>query len=314
MQYIVPNLYDNLNLTTLPEIIKEEFYKLGFWMHSSEDIFFKPYFSIYEFDTNKEKIKFYAHENSIKTVNDYINNKKLLNENYELLTFNELLKEYIKEYGRGFYKGYENFSNELKNKTNLIFETNNKQLAFKVFSKVIKKTGFRIIESFPLSFIPMQDIELVNKKFNKEADYYCVDKDTYHKSGFESGEKYKAWELILHNPTLFEDIFIEQLSKPEPKEDTFIEEVIIETPNLKLKNIPNFNLQQRFYIFQKLELDNHIHKIDTDKQSSKHKILAILMGISPDNAKHLVNNTYKDLTPEQQAEVDEYLLLQKIKL
>lgn len=309
MNLEVPNLYENLNINTLPKIIKEEFYKLGHWMYSFEDVFFKPYFRVYEFNLDDEKIKFYAHENAENDIYNHIKNKQLLNENYDTITINDFHQEYLKEYGKGFYKGYINYSNELKNKGNQIFEPDNKQIAHKVFSKVIKERWYKIIEIFPFTFIPMQDKEQVKKKYNSNLDFYYLTKKKYKEAGFKSGEKYKAWELILHNPTLFEDIFIEQLSKPEPKEEPFTK-----TPDLNLKNIPKFNLQQRFYLFQKLNFDNGIHQIETELQKSKHKVLALIIGISLDNAKHLLNGTYKDLTPEQKEEVEEYLLLQKVKL
>jgi len=307
MSQEVPNLYDNLNLTTLPKIIIDEFNKLGYW--HAKDMFIKPYFSTYTFNLENENLKFHTHGNTGTFTKSLIRDKRLLNESYELVTQNEFHEEYIKEYGKGFYKGYTNYSNELKNKGNQIFEPDNKQLAYKIFSKVIIKKGLRVIDNFPFTFIPIRDTELVNQKHKGDVIYCYALKEQYNNAGFKSGEKYKAWELILHNPTLFEDIFIEQLGKPEPKE-----ELITETPDLSLKNIPSFNLQQRYYLFTKLHLDKIIHKIEVDKQSSKHKILALLMGISPDNAKHVLNNSYTKLSTTKKEEVDEYLLNNNIKL
>lgn len=309
MQYIVPNLYDNLNLNTLPKIIKEEFYRLGYWMYSVEDVFYKPYFRIYNFDIDNEKIKFYAHEDAETTVNKHIENKKVLNEDYKILTHNEFQREYLIEYGRGFYKGYTSYSNELKNKKNQIFEPDNKQIAHKVFSKAIKRKDLRFANNFPLSFFPLHEIKQIEKKIKNVFEYYSIDKKLYHKSGYESGVEYKAWEIILNNPTLFEDIFIEQLGELETKEETFIE-----TPELKLKDIPSFNLQQRYDIFKRLGFDIKILQIDTNKQTSTHKILALIMGISPDNAKHLLNNTYKDYKLEDKEDLEEYFAKINVKL
>lgn len=310
MEQIVPNLYDNLNLTTLPNIIKDEYYKLGHWMYSSEDIFFKPYFSTYEFDIDNEKIKFHAHKDASNYIESLIQDKKILNENYKLLTYNEFHKEYLIEYGRGFYKGYIKYSNELKNKSNQIFEPDNKQIAHKVFSKAIKRKDFRIIKRFPISFFPLHEIEQLKKKIKNIFEYFYLDKKQFHKSGFEAGEEYKAWETILHNPTLFEDIFHEQFSKPLKK----TESSILKAKDLSIKNIPNFNLQQRFDIFKRLDFDSKILQIETDKQTSTHKILAIIMGISPDNAKHLLNNTYKDYKNRDLEDLEEYLAKIKVRL
>lgn len=307
MDKIVKNLYDDLNLTTIPEIIKKEFYKRGYWY--DKDIFIKPYNSRYNFEIEDLKLQFNTHSNIGSLIDRVIKNNSLLNENYDIINYNEFQREYIKEFGLGFYDGYISYTKELKDKNNLIFEPDNKQIAYKIFSKVIKKKSFRIVDSFPLTLIPFEDAELVKKKHNSEIDFYFAVKKKYNEAGFKSGEKYKAWELILQNPTLFEKIFVEQLGKPENNQ---LE--IIETPELNLKEIPTLNLQQRYYLFTKLNLDNSIHTIESSKQTAKHKILALLMGISPDNAKHLLNGTYKDLTLEHKEEVDEYLLLQKIKL
>jgi hypothetical protein len=315
MNYVVPNLYDNLNLSTLPKIIKDEFYKIGSWMYTDEEIFIKPFFSTYYFDNDNEKIKFYLNEDSSYRIQKFIKKKKVLNETYDILTYKEFQSDYIKEFGRGFFKGYTKFSDELKNKGSNIFEPDNKQIAHKIFSKAIKKKNFIIARDFPLSFISFRVYEQIKKRFDNIFDYYYIDKKLYNRSGFETGEEYKAWEIILHNPTLFEDIFIEQLGKTEKDILTSEkkEEVIIETPNLTLKDIPNFNLQQRYEIFTQLGYDKAIHTLDTSK-SSKNKIIALLMGISVDNAKHLINGTYKEFKPEDIEEFDEYLERIKVKL
>ena len=313
MEQIVTNLYDNLNLSTLPKIIKDEFYKLGHWIYSTEDIFFKPFLRTYHFDN--EKLKFYLNENSGYRTQEFIKKEKVLNENYEILTSKEFQTDYILEFGRGFFKGYTNFSDELKNKGNNIFEPDNKQIAHKIFSKAIKKKDFIIARDFPLSFIPFGTDEQIKKRFDNIYDYRYISKKSYNRSGFQTGEEYKAWEIILHNPTLFEDIFIEQLGKTEKDILTSEkkEEVIIETPDLTLKDIPKFNLQQRYEIFTQLGYDKAIHTLDTSK-SSKNKILALLMGISVDNAKHLINGTYKEFKPEHIGEFEEYLERIKVKL
>ena len=313
-EYIVPNLYDGLNLHTIPKIIIDEFYKLGYWYPSAEDIFYKPYFKIYEFDTDNETVRFYTHENADKFIYYNIIEKKVLNEDYEVINYDKFLREYIKEYGKGFYNGFTNFSNELKNNENQIFNRDNKQLAHKIFSRIIDRKEFRYRESFPTLTYFTLDIEKLKSKFKNYEDYHVVSKNSYYKSGFDSGERYKAWSLILHNPTLFEDIFIKQLKQPEIKEEVKEKDTIIETPTLNLKNIPNFTLQQRYNLFEQLGFDSIIHQLNTEKQGAKHKLLALILGISPDNAKHLLNGTYKEFTKEQQEEVEEFLNRNKIKL
>lgn len=310
MNYEVPNLYDNLNLSTLPDIIKEEFYMLGsYWQTKNEPIFLKPYDNTYTFNLDNEKLKFYTHSKASKHIDNLIRLKSLLNKDYELIDYNTYSRHYIKEYGKGFFNGYNNYTKELQNKENSIFEPNNKQIAFKIFSKVIERKDLRTVESFPINLISFDDEKKINKKFNSDRDLYLLKKESFYSTGFKSGEKYKAWATILHNPTLFEELFKEQLQIPEEKEEVNT----IEINTLNLKNIPKFNLQQRYKIFTQLGYDKAIHTLDTSK-SSKNKILALIMGISVDNAKHLLNNTYKEFKPEDIEEFDEYLERIKVKL
>lgn len=311
MNYEVPNLYDNLNLSTLPDIIKEEFYILGSYWHLDETIFIKPYSQTYIFDYDNEKLKFYTHSKASRFIESYIQAKQLLNTDYEIIDYNTYSKQYLTEYGKGFFKGYNNYTKELQSKDNSIFETNNKQIAFKIFSKVIERKDLRTVESFPIDLINLEDEEIIKKKFNSDADLYLLKKESFYDAGFKSGEKYKAWATILHNPTLFEDLFKEQLQTSEKKEEVNI----LESDTLNLKNLPKFNLQQRYYLFQKLGFDNKISKIKTDKQENRNKILALIMGISPDNAKKFVNNSYKyKLTKDDLDEIEEFLIRNKIEL
>lgn len=302
MNQEVPNLYDNLNLFTLPKIIKDEFFKMT--PKQKKTTLHKPFDAKY--DIKEENLKFYTHSDETEYIEYQIANKILLNESYELLTYKDFFNNYIKEYGRGFYKGYTKYSDELNTKDK-IFEPDNIQMAHKIFSRVIDKSRFTVKIGFPITLIPFDNKEEITKKFDREIDYY-LNKEAFYNSGIKGGEFYKAWTTILHYPTLFEGIFNRHLKSDEKKE-----EPITETPNLTLKNIPNFNLQQRYKIFTQLGYDKAIHTLDTSK-SSKTKILALIMGISVDNAKHLINGTYKELKPDDIEEFDEYLERVKVKL
>lgn len=61
---------------------------------------------------------------------------------------------------------------------------------------------------------------------------------------------------------------------------------------LEISNIPNYNIEQRFELFKQLGFEKLLTGIDTS-QKSKNMIVALLMGISVDNAKKLLNGTYK---------------------
>lgn len=62
--------------------------------------------------------------------------------------------------------------------------------------------------------------------------------------------------------------------------------------NLKVKGLPKFDLYQRYLILsEKTNIITDILKQETSV-NGKHKLLAILLNCSIDNAKHLLNNSY----------------------
>ncbi len=83
---------------------------------------------------------------------------------------------------------------------------------------------------------------------------------------------------------------------------------------LSLSGLPNFNLRQRYELFRKLGFEDIITKLNTTKQMSKYKIIALIMGINPDNAKQLQNKTYSELKLKDTEEIKNFLDNQSIKL
>lgn len=308
-EYIVPNLYNDLNLDILPKIILEEFKKVTGKLSGFKDPFGKPYCNVFNFKSDNEKINFYSHFRQTTYFHNLLEKKILLNEEFQFLEITELHEVYFKQYAKGFYKGYTVFAKELKNKENEVFELDNTQIVHKVISKAIFKGTFRRIDTFPKFFIPPD----ARKKFNLDVETYpelhYLKKDSFFEAGFKSGGRYKAWELILHNPTLFEESFAKHFANEENEKQSIKEE-----PVLKRKGIPKFNLQQRYSLFEQLGFDSVIHTLNTKEKSPKHKILAIILGISPDSAKHLMNGSYTPLTSEHQEDLEEFLYRNKIKL
>jgi archaellum component FlaC len=84
-------------------------------------------------------------------------------------------------------------------------------------------------------------------------------------------------------------------------------------PDLQLKELPNFNVQQRYELFRRLGFDKIIDTLDTS-QMSKYKIMGVILNLSPDNTKKLYNRSYKELTDKDIEIVDEYLVKQAVKL
>jgi len=177
-----------------------------------------------------------------------------------------------------------------------LFELKN-NLLFYIFKKIRKlQKEDKLIYIRTLIKSVNAAIEFLNQTVKRgiDDDVYC-DEETFfilNKSIYANSEIRDALNLLLNK-----------------KSDT-----LIESPPLSLKDIPHFNLQQRFYLFEKLGFDKKIHLTNTEKQTSKHKLLALLMGISPENAKHLINNTYKEISEDDEAEINDFLLAYKIKL
>jgi hypothetical protein len=81
---------------------------------------------------------------------------------------------------------------------------------------------------------------------------------------------------------------------------------------LSLSNLPNFNVRQRYELYKKFGFNATIEKTDAP-QMSKYKITALIMGISPDNAKQLHNETYREINQKDSDELINYLINQSVK-
>ncbi|WP_149206065.1 hypothetical protein [Flavobacterium johnsoniae] len=80
---------------------------------------------------------------------------------------------------------------------------------------------------------------------------------------------------------------------------------------LSLSNLPNFNVRQRYELYKKFGFKATIEKTDAP-QMSKYKMTALIMGISPDNAKQLHNETYREISGKDFDEVNNYLDKQSV--
>tara|TARA_R110002126_G_scaffold77796_3_gene194052 strand:+ start:125340 stop:126248 length:909 start_codon:yes stop_codon:yes gene_type:complete len=302
MKQTIKSLYEDINIHTIPENIKEYFYQLTFLNGELCEI--KPFSSSHSYNN----IEFYLLERNHIELKRYLEQKKIIDETNTILDI-ETIAPYLVEYGKGFHKGYSEYESTLKTDKS-IFTISNKETAYQIFSKIHSFTPEHNGGQLPSLYIAnlFELIESENN-INKKVHFTATFKD-YFSLGKDGGEFYKAWEIILQNPTIFEDIFNKHFQKSEPKE-----EKQIETQDLKLKGIPNFNLPQRYYLFQKLGFDKEISKIKTEEQKNRNKVLASIMGISVDNAKHLTNGTYKrKLNDNDIEEIEDFLNRNKIKL
>jgi hypothetical protein len=276
--------------------------------------FIKPFLEPSKFDD----VEFYILEKYLDNFREKCKNHWLVDENYKVLN-NKTAIAILKEFGKGFRRGYFSFENPLRPHTPKNIDGNRK-LILDIYNITAHYRPYGVISStFLISTnIPNRKILQELEESYNHSQFSQVTKKSAYTSGYNGGKFYKAWEIILENRPLFNEIFKRKLKHfvkikskitAEPLKDT----KIIETSNLKLKDIPNLNLQQRYKIFTQLGYDKAIHKLETSK-GSKNKILALLMGISVDNAKHLINGTYKEFKPEDIEELEEYLERIKVKL
>lgn len=98
--------------------------------------------------------------------------------------------------------------------------------------------------------------------------------------------------------------------------DTLDEEI------LSKSNLPSFSLSERFELTSRLGITKKIESLDILKKE-KNKLLALVMNCSVDNARKLMDTTYKKVVDKSKeverikninAEVDDYLYRNKIKL
>lgn len=78
---------------------------------------------------------------------------------------------------------------------------------------------------------------------------------------------------------------IELVKTPERIEDN-------EDVPLNISNLPKFNLEQRYEIFKQLGFEKTLLSLDTLKKN-KNTLLALILGSNVDNAKKLLDGTYK---------------------
>ncbi|MBU3010530.1 hypothetical protein KO506_03890 [Polaribacter vadi] len=302
MKQTIKSLYEDINIHAIPDNIKEYFYQLTFLNRELCEI--KPFSSSHSYDN----IEFYLLERNHIELKRYLKQKKIIDETNTILDI-ETIAPYLVEYGKGFHKGYSEYESTLKTDKSL-FTISNKETAYQIFSKIHSFTPEHNRGQLPSLYIANMDEMLDFENDYKGKVLFTATLKDYFFLGKDGGEFYRAWQIILQNPTIFEDIFNKHFQKSEPKE-----EKQIEIPDLSIKDIPKFNLLQRFYLFKLLGVETSIHQLKTDIQGSKYKVLASIMGISPDNAKKLIGNSYKKgITEKDKAEVKDFLYRNKIEL
>lgn len=208
----IKNINDGINWRTIPKEIKDEFVKNG---HLREEThrrnekgetevtygkIMRPMFVHY----NYESLDFYVNDKYIDYLYEPVDLGIVFDEDLNTIT-RKNIKPFYDEYSKGFNKGYSEFEETLK-KDVPFFGISNEHIVYKIYSRIIneKKGSFPIYSTFIL-----QKSEL-EKSIIKEKNLKVLlklNKKSFFNSGFEGGEFYKAWEIILNNPTVFEPIF-----------------------------------------------------------------------------------------------------------
>lgn len=208
----IKDINKGVNWRTIPKVIKDEFSKNG---HIREETYrrndkgvmevtyggiMRPIFDHYKY----ECVDFYVNIKFIERFDEPMDLGLVFDEDLNVISYNNIKPFYI-EYSKGFKKGYSEFEDTFK-KDNPLFGTSNEHIAYKVYSRVLnEKKG-----SFPMYSTPkfrQSDLEIKIRKEKGLKLLFKLNKESFFNSGFEGGEFYKAWEIILNNPTIFESIF-----------------------------------------------------------------------------------------------------------
>ncbi|WP_152556914.1 hypothetical protein [Flavobacterium sp. 83] len=238
----IPYLYDGININTIPKSIYDEL------ISNSNDRSFKSYSNdkgerITEFGEFNPPMFIYFDKPYNFHINikhyDYLENKLMVgicfDENYNKVT-KENIYSFYKYYNDGFLKGYKEFENSLKQNSSL-FNITNDQIAYKIYSRIVrdgflKKDGFMKLGSL---ISPCTEIETKISSENNIKSILKITEERFFESGFEGGEFYKAWEIILNNPSVFEPIFLKNSNTEKENEakvinDTSIKEEYLGQP------------------------------------------------------------------------------------
>jgi hypothetical protein len=129
---------------------------------------------------------------------------------------------FYSEYSKGFYKGYNEFENSLKSNVS-IFSISNEQISYRIYA--------RIKEHFPKQ--KNGQFKIYAESFEQNEMKLIFKESNFFESGVNGGEFYKAWEIILNNPTIFEPIF----TANKPKTPT----IDLSDATATEKNVSNFD-------------------------------------------------------------------------
>lgn len=86
-----------------------------------------------------------------------------------------------------------------------------------------------------------------------------------------------------------------------------------ENDELNLKFLPKLNIAERYKLLNLLKITLVFENLDMDKKA-KSKLLALTMGISLDNARHLLSGSYKSTSESDNKSLEQFLAKENIVL
>jgi len=216
--------------------------------HKGEDIkeYYKPFPVINLY--NKDNISFYCLEQYYKPIDNYLKQGICFNKNGKKINNDDFIV-FLNSYGNGFQKGYNDFCKKIKSSE--IFNFQNDEIAYKIFSRVRKpsmqKTG-KFIFSTNWKITESTIDGKIQTPITK-AEKVVIDEKGFFDSGYGGGEFYKAWELIFENPNIFEPLFIKyyEQMKNELLDEIELNDLSEAKPEIKENPFPSVFLNYEVY-------------------------------------------------------------------
>jgi hypothetical protein len=193
---VINDFLEGVIFETIPKAILNEFKKFEFT-------------TIYKCIDKDNQIKFSEIPNDFESPFLFLCKKKYFQNFSEYLKSGVFKMYNAKElislfdnYSKGFSYGYKNYEDSIKKQTSL-FNPSNEHLTKIIFNRVheLNENDGRFI---PESFYLDMEYRKINNLNNQE---YFLDSHEFYKLGVNGGEFFKAWDIILKNAVIFEDIF-----------------------------------------------------------------------------------------------------------
>ncbi len=190
------------NWAAIPEIIKDIYFAMSIYHrhgdHSDRQLPFTEFYSIGEYG-------FYYDHYSLRYLMQKVKAGDLYNEEFEVIKKGDL-KQYWQEYAKGFASGYFDYESRLQSGSSAFKGEEKKVQA--IFSRVCSP-GIGGPKLGGVAFSLKRISEAKGRAKIKEGKNFvnCITYQNFFKAGFEGGEFYKAWEIVLEHPMLFTQHF-----------------------------------------------------------------------------------------------------------